>query len=271
MGKRLMRIVLLAIKEYRDPYYRGVAAQMAFYFMLSIVPIFIVLTQLLGILDIPLRALESWIDKYVAESMADTIKSFLEYRSATATNIVFIIMAVWSASRIEFCLMRLTNYTYSEGQDLGKFWRDRLRAMLTMVITICSIALAVVFIVYGKVIFDTLLGIIPILKGSWVDILWTLFRWPAAMLLYLFMVSLNYYILPRERLKYRQILPGSIFGALGMFIMTMVYSAYVSHAVNYDLIYGSLASIVALMFWFYLISWALSLGVVFNKLWRETA
>ena len=143
MGKRLMRIVLLAIKEYRDPYYRGVAAQMAFYFMLSIVPIFIVLTQLLGILDIPLRALESWIDKYVAESMADTIKSFLEYRSATATNIVFIIMAVWSASRIEFCLMRLTNYTYSEGQDLGKFWRDRLRAMLTMVITICSIALAV--------------------------------------------------------------------------------------------------------------------------------
>ena len=94
---------------------------------------------------------------------ADTIKSFLEYRSVTATNIVFIIMAVWSASRIEFCLMRLTNYTYSEGQDLGKFWRDRLRAMLTMVITICSIALAVVFIVYGKVIFDTLLGIIPIL------------------------------------------------------------------------------------------------------------
>ena len=91
------------------------------------------------------------------------------------------------------------------------------------------------------------------------------------MILYLFMVSLNYYILPRERLKYRQILPGSIFGALGMFIMTMVYSAYVSHAVNYDLIYGSLASIVALMFWFYLISWALSLGVVFNKLWRETA
>lgn len=271
MGKRLMKIVLLGIREYKDPYYVGVAAQMAFFFMLSIVPIFVVLTQLLGILDIPVRVLGDWIQKYVAEDMAVTLTSLLTYRSATATNIVFVIMALWAASRVEFCLMKVTNYAYSGGQDLGAFWKDRFRAMLTMVVTICSLALAVVFIVYGEVIFDTLLGVIPILEGGVIDTLWTLLRWPAAMALYFFMVSVNYYILPRVRMKYRQILPGSIFGALGMLVVTIVYSAYVSHAVSYDIIYGSLASIVALMFWFYLISWALSLGVVFNKLWRETA
>ncbi len=270
MGKRLSYMVLLGIREYREPYYKGVPAQMAFYFMLSLVPTFIVLSQLLGIMDIPMDALQEVIERYAPERVAEFIESFLEYRSAAVSNIAFIIMAIWSASRAEYCLMRLTNYTYSGGQDLGSFWRDRLRAMVTMVVTIVTMAVSAGIIVYGEVIFNKVLEVIPLIRGGMVDTLWTLLRWPCAMVLYLFMVSLNYYILPRVRLKYRQILPGSIFGATGMLVVTIVYSAYANHAVSYNLIYGSLASIVAIMVWFYLISWALSLGVVFNKLWTVT-
>ena len=47
----------LGLKQYMDPYYQGIAAQVAFFFILSIVPTLLLLTQLLGLLDISLSTL----------------------------------------------------------------------------------------------------------------------------------------------------------------------------------------------------------------------
>lgn len=84
------------------------------------------------------------------------------------------------------------------------------------------------------------------------------------MTLYFLMVSFNYYILPLERVKFRRILPGSILASVGMLIVTGGFSVYIENIANYDIVYGSLASIVALLFWFYLLSWTLGLGIIFN-------
>ena len=84
------------------------------------------------------------------------------------------------------------------------------------------------------------------------------------------MVSYNYYVLPNEKLSFREIVPGSIFGAIGMLVVTIVYSNYADYTVNYDIIYGSLANIAALLMWFYFLAWVLCLGILFNKVWRDT-
>ena len=59
----------------------------------------------------------------------------------------------------------------------------------------------------------------------------------------------------------------------GMLIVTLIYSKYTNYALsagNYNILYGSLASIVALLFWFYFIAWVQCLGVLFNKVWKDT-
>ena len=109
-----------------------------------------------------------------------------------------------------------------------------------------------------------------IIEKSALNLLWTYFRWPLAGALYFFTVSNNYYSLPYNKLKFKEVIPGSIFGAVGMLVVTIVYSVYVNYSVNYDIIYGSLASFVALLFWFYFLSWALCLGIVVNKVWKDT-
>ena len=52
-------------------------------------------------------------------------------------------------------------------------------------------------------------------------------------------------------------------------IATTIYANYISYSVNYDILYGAFASIVALMLWFYIISWILCVGMMFNKAWDE--
>ena len=102
------------------------------------------------------------------------------------------------------------------------------------------------------------------------DILWTGLRWPVTATMYFLMVSYIYYILPFEKLEYRELLPGSLFASIGMLAVTILYSAYTGFVVSYDILYGSLSSVVALMMWFYFISWVLCLGILFNKVWKDT-
>ncbi len=268
MESRKTRMLFLCIKQYRDPYYQGIAAQLAFFFMLSIVPTMIVLSQLLGIMDVSLDFIQEWIHKYVESEMADALGYLVDYKPVATTNVMLILMAVWAASRIHFSLIRVTNYTYSGGQDSGHFWRERVRSLLTMIITLFTMAFMIVILIYGETIFHRILGLF--IDASALEWFFNIFKWPVAAGMYFLMVSINYYILPKEKKKYRDILPGSIFSSIGMMVVTVGYSIYASHAVNYDLIYGSLASIVALMFWLYFISWVLCLGILVNKAWQDT-
>lgn len=270
MKSRLLQMILLGIKQFQDPYYQGFAAQMSFYILLSLVPTLIVLTQILGLMEVSMDILIGWIEVYVTPKMAGTLLGVLSARpsGAATSNIIMILMALWASSRAQFSLMRIANYTYSSGQSTGDFFRERVRSIKTMALTLFTIAFVVIILVYGKVILKLAIG--PLIEGSMIDLLWTWVRWPLAGVLYFLLVSYLYYVLPYDKLNFKEVLPGSFLGAVGMLIVTICYSAYANYAVNYDIIYGSLASIVALMFWFYFLSWAIGLGIIFNKVWKDT-
>ena len=70
MKSRFAKMVVLGIKQFRDPYYQGFAAQMSFFIMLSLVPTLTVLSQLLGVLEIPLDFLDDWVKANVLPESA---------------------------------------------------------------------------------------------------------------------------------------------------------------------------------------------------------
>jgi len=265
-------MIILGIKQFSDPYYQGFAAQIAFFIMLSLVPTIIVISQLLGILHASLNFLNEWIDKYVSSGMAGTLKSVLGQNTTAGgnigNNIVLIVMALWAASRAQFSMMRIANYTYSGGRTTGNFWKERFRSIRTMLLTIFTYAFVIIVLLFGDKIMIVVFG--RIVEDSMIIKLWAYFRWPLAAVLYFLVVLYNYYVLPIERMSLKDIVPGSLFGAAGMVIVTFFYSVYTNYIVNYSLIYGSLSSIVALLFWFYFLAWALALGILFNKVWKDT-
>ena len=65
-------------------------------------------------------------------------------------------------------------------------------------------------------------------------------------------------------------LPGAVVATAGILVVTWVYSFYITHFSNYDLLYGSLATIVGLLMWFYFMGFVLVIGIVFNAAWEET-
>lgn len=267
--ERIKKMVLLGIKQFGDPYYQGFAAQIAFFIMLSVVPTIIVVTQLLGFMNITnLDVLTRWIDRYVDPQMGTMLKNLVGNGTPVGNNIILIIVTVWAASRAQFSMMRIANYTFSGGRTTGNYWRERFRSLRTMFSTIFTIAFVIVVLVYGKQILYVIFG--QVVEQRMLSWLWGGFRWPLVAGLYFLMLLYNYYVLPSERITIRDLLPGTIFASAGMVIVTVFYAFYTFYIVNYNIIYGSLSSIVALLFWFYFLSWVMVLGILVNKVFRDT-
>ncbi|MBQ2746974.1 MAG: YihY/virulence factor BrkB family protein [Firmicutes bacterium] len=271
--ERIRAITFSILKQFKDPFYNGFAATLGFYFMLSVVPMMILLSQLLGLFSLSMQFLEMWITQYITGEAIDIITSLVHFVPSTGTNILFTVMALWAASRAQFAMMRLTNYTYSEGRRMGKgFWRDRMRAVVTIAFTLFALTFALVIIVYGEMILKIVISWFAFNREIAYELnrMWFIVRWPLTVFLYLFMVSYNYYILPMDRKKFRDILPGAVFASVGMFLATTIFRLYANNTANYDIIYGALATVVVIMIWFYILAWFLGVGVMFNKAWDDT-
>ena len=264
---RLITILIIGFKRIREPYYHGFAAQVAFFYMMSLVPLSILLAQMFGaIFKETINDSMGWffetLGHIVGSNLTDILAGLLTYQSAGAANIVYVFIALWAASRGQFALTRIMNHIMSAGKTTGKgYWLERIRSLVTMFLLLLSIVLSVGVIVYGGALLKLLAN------GARI---WLYLRWPIALALFFLVLSFIYFILPMKRPRYRDVIPGAVFAAVGLVAVTWAYSLYVSSVAQYDIIYGTLANLVALMFWFYFMAWVLVLGAMFNRLLIET-
>ena len=57
---------------------------------------------------------------------------------------------------------------------------------------------------------------------------------------------------------------GAIFTTILWIIVTFIYSFYITHFARYDIFYGSLANLVILMLWVYLLAYIFVIGMCLN-------
>ena len=261
-GSHIKTILAMMIQQFQDPYYQGVAAQIAFSLFLSIIPILILLSQLLGLFSLSLNEIENLFGEYVTDEGMQMISGLLDYSPSGLNNTFLIVIALWAASRVHFSMLRITNYTLTDGEVIGKgYVRDRLKSVRN----IFTIGFSLIVIVYGELIMKLTFGAVVGEEISTAT--WILIRWPVSIALYFLMISYNYYMLPTHKVPFKDIIPGSVFAAVGFWIVTYVFTLYTGFAAGGDIIYGSISNIVALMFWFWLLAWVMCLGVSFNRVW----
>lgn len=266
---RIKKMLILGIQQFRDPYYQGVAAQLAFFMFLSILPTFILLSQILGFFDLSLKSIEQFVDVNITGEGVDTLMRMLNYSPAGINSVFLAITAVWAASRVQFAMIRVTNYTLTDGDMTGEgYVKDRLRSIKTILITVFTVAFSLIVLVYGPILLKLSFG--RVVGAQIADAAWMALRWPLAAALYFLMISYNYYVLPTVRVRFRDIVPGSIFASVGFLVVTYGYNIYTKLSGSYNILYGSFSNIVVLMFWFWFISWVLCLGVTVNRMWWAT-
>ena len=258
---RFKKISFHVWRQFDDPYYAGFAAQIAYFFLMSAVPMLIVVTQVLGLFDISMDFIREWLEQHLSTEMSAVLKNIFSASSTAITDIFMIILALWSSSSLAFSLSRLTPYTLSYGKYRYNFLNERIKAIPMALTTIFVVAIGMVAYVYGELIAQRVFQneyVVSIIGHS---------RTPVMGLVFFLMILSAYYVLPRIRVPLAAVAPGAVIATIGILLVTWLYSLYISRAANYNILYGAFSNIVAMMLWFYLISWVLCIGMMFNKSW----
>lgn len=259
--KRILKIGFHLWRQFDDPYYSGFAAQIAYYFFMASIPMLIVLSQLLGLFDISIDFVRDWLNEHLSTQMSSTLGGLFTASSAAITNFFMIILALWSASSLSFSLSRLTTYTLSNGKYRFNFFTERLKAIPLAMLSIIVIALALIVYVYGEIIA------LKIFHSKYMLTFLSTIRTPMLAAFFCIAILSNYYLLPRIRVPIGAVFPGAVVATFGIVLVTWVYSLFTITSTNHNILYGAFSNIVALMLWFYLISWVLCIGMMFNKSW----
>ncbi len=262
---------LKTVHRLQDPYYQGKAAELGFYLLFAVVPVITLLLQMINRLTSAKSYYDHLLESFSNNTIVNNLLNALQSAHSGSISLVFLIVAVWSASKLEFSLIRMSNYTYNYSDENGfiGYFKARFRAVGTLIMLIIVIMISLVVLVYGNMLIDMVSDVMRVSDLFVSRLLDSMLRWPLALFLYWLFLAVNYMMTPNERLRLKEVLPGSLFAAVGILVATIMYYIYFKYFSHLNLVYGSLAAIIALQLWFFWLGYILVVGMVVNASWFE--
>lgn len=246
-----------------DPTVRILPGQIAFFLILSIFPLLMLVGYIASFFDVSIASLINLIDNALPEEIAHTIISVVDGKSFDSTVGISIITSLILASNGSHAIILASNTLY--GFPSEDFVKRRVKALFLIVLLVTLFVFTVIFLAYGNVLLKTILGVLKISEIA--DNIYSIFviiKWPIAMIIMFCIIKLIYVIAPDWKILSKNTTKGALFTTLGWAIATAIFSYYVSHFANYDIFYGSLSNIVILMIWVYVLSYILVIGIAIN-------
>jgi len=251
-----------------------VAAALAFYFLMSMVPLLIVFSSLLQFLPTPdvfQQLLNLMAELVPADSMSFVERIVSDILTPNRGKLLSfgVVGYLWSASGGFSALIESLDIAYDVPVS-RVWWRDRLRALVLTFTSGGLVSLSVLLLVAGPHFGHFLSTIFPI-PGAF-EYLWPVLR--VALTIVTFVASLEfvYYLGPNCRHSFSSTLPGAVIAISVWFVGSAGLSYYLEHFSNYNTTFGSMGAVIGLMLWFYVTGLAILTGAELNaELTKEQA
>ncbi len=246
----------------------GLAAEAAFFALLSLPPLIFGLAGTIGylantygvaevdslkqqVLDLASRALT---DQTVSDVIAPTLDDVLAGGRFDVVSIGFV-LALWSGSRALNVFIDTITIMYGLG---GRRGIVKTRAL--------SFSLYVVALLLGIIVIPLLLagpGLVAQLVPQRLDFVMVLY-WPTVLLLTIGFITTLYHLSVPVRTSWRYDIPGAVFTLAGWIAGSWGLRWTLVHTVGGTSIYGPLAAPIAVLIWFYLLSIVVLIGAALN-------
>ncbi len=237
--------------------------QLAYFFVLAIVPTITILTLGAASLNLSTDVIYTFLESSLSKDVADMILSVnIGTVSGTATIIVTII-AYYVSSQGATSIIITSNTIYGIPND--SYIKRKLKSFVMIFILLLLFILLISVTMYGDLFMDfirnsnlssdvitNVILIITVLQGP---VMW--------LLLFLF-IKLIYTMAPDRKIKSSDVNYGAVFTTVCWIGLTALYSIYVNDFANYDALYGNLANLAILMLWFYFLALIFTIGLALN-------
>ena len=270
MIQRIVRVLRRTGLFYLEKQIPRSSAAMAYYLTMSLFPLIICLYALLGKSYQQMSRVLELADHVLQPTTTQFLKSFLIYVASnpSRTMVVAAILLLLSSASAAVRVLHL-GLQEIHGRSGGK--RAGLRNLLfSFVFSIAFVAamyFGILVMLTGRSFLQLLERLVPVLHIS------RAWNWMRFLVLggLVFLTLWGVYVVSGLRLhQNRPAAPGAFAGTVGIVLMSGIFSAFIAVSTRYPLVYGSLASIILLMFWLFLCCQIIYTGEALNEaIFRE--
>ena len=252
-----------AIELIKKPEMRILPGHLAFFFVMSLIPIVDLLGALASRLSISLDIIKEALGVSIPIGVEDFVHSIVSGKGLSFNIGIFFLSAFILASNGTHAIIIASNEIYKiKPKDV---LRRRTKAILMTVILVEILFFLLIVPVFGDTIFN-------ILKTSFdnshtTEILYRIYRllkYPLSIAVIYLNIKLIYIIAPDEEIEGNTATKGAIFTTISWIICSEIYSFYLDTFTKYDIFYGSISNIIILLLWVYMLSYIFVLGLVIN-------
>lgn len=244
----------------------GMAAQLAYFFLLSLFPFLLFIVTLIGYLRIEADRLIAFIGTYAPDEIMTLIDTNINQLTSEQNGgllSIGIIGTIWSASAGINAIMKAFNEAYEVDEDRS-FITSRLIAIVLTIAMVVVICIAFLLPIFGKSIGIFLFSFLG-WSSNFVH-LWGTFRWVVSSVVFLIVLLALYKLAPNNKVLFKDAIWGAVFATVGWQLVSLAFSYYVSNIGSYSATYGSLGTVITLMIWFYISGIIIITGGIINAI-----
>lgn len=242
------------------------SAQCSYYTILSFIPFVIVLITLIQYTNIDQKTLFDVISKIIPSSMNEFVIGIVRevYSKSIGTISISIIFTLWSAGKGLFALTKGLHSVYNTDEDSGKsVIYLRIVSLVETIIFIVLIMIGLVLLVFG----NSLKSIVQQHFGGLENFnMFSQIITEIGFVFITFIIFLFLYkFMPKHKVNFKSQIPGAIFGAIALNVISFIFSKYLDIFKGFSITYGSLTTLMLIMMWTYSCFYSLFLGSEINK------
>lgn len=263
--KETRYLAVIVTRELIRTHVFDTAAGLAFWSMMSMVPLLMSVVALLSLLHLPnllpelLGVLALLVPQGSLTMVEQMIGSLLTPHGG-AFSFGFL-SYLWSATGGFTSLIAGLNVAYDV--KVERSWiRNRIQALILTFTSGGLLTISLLALLAGPHFVHFVGQIVPVPAAF--EKMWPLIRFVTVFVGFVLALELVYFLGPNMRQRFTSTLPGAIV-AIGLwFAGSFGLAFYLNHLAHYSRLYGGMGAVIGLMFWIYLTALAILAGAEIN-------
>ena len=264
MRSRAREFVRKVIAIVRRPDMRILPGQLAFFLVLSMIPLLALVGTIGSKLGLSMTSFRNALESTVPDAVINTLFPADATTGLNFNVTVFFIAAFLLASNGAYSVITTSNRIY-QVEDNSEL-RMRSKAVLLTFILVSLLFFLILVPAFG----DSLISLAEInlhneKLASFIRNIYHLGKYPLSLFLLYFNIKLIYILAPDKEVTSNEVRAGAMFTTIFWLLSSKIYAFYVEYFSHYDIFYGSMSNILVLLFWVYILAYIFTLGMSFNQ------
>ena len=262
-SKRLKIFLRKVISIIRLPEMRILPGQLAFFLVISIIPLMTLVGAIGSEFGFPTASIKDILESVIPSNIISYLIPVAEQDFLNFNAIIFFVAAFILASNGTNSIIITSNeiYKVKGGNELKR----RAKAILMTFILVTLLLFLVLVPAFGDVLLTFITtsidneSITAIIEG-----IYHIIKYPISLLLIYYNIKLLYTIAPDTKISSKSTIPGALFTTIMWLLSSKIYAFYVDYFANYNVFYGAMSNILVLLIWVYILAYIFTLGMCLN-------